>query len=292
MMLAASRPLSAETLVVVSSTATREYVDSRQVDGKRRRQTYVFMAGRYLAGSTRDRSLENASFRTIAENLAMDLRRQDYLPAPSLREANLLLVVHWGVTFGRNRDAVALSLGAENLANIGRESENARENLKEAVASGDVDAASQARGQLDNLANDARFEQEALVHDQLAPGEDSGALLGLSADLRKDDESLFAYERRKAMFEMTREERYFLIVMAYDVPTLLSTGKLKRVWTLRGSISTAGINFPQALDRICNISGQYFGTRPDSVTFNYTGDRARKESVTLGELVVIGSAGR
>jgi hypothetical protein len=116
----------AERLVLARSTVTNEYLENRMKDGKPLPQSYVFMPGRFLPGTTRDKSLEKMSFRAIAERLAVDLRRQEFHPAAALQKADLLLVVHWGATAGRNRDSVELSHGFETLANMNHEAEEAR----------------------------------------------------------------------------------------------------------------------------------------------------------------------
>jgi hypothetical protein len=280
----------AEKLVLANSQASRDYLQKRVVDGKRQPQRYVFMAGRYLAGITHDNSLDKTSFRTIAEQLAVDLRAQDFSPAPSLARADLLLVVHWGVTVGRNRDSAALVTSAENLASINVETEVAQKNLEAAIAAGNLEEAGRARDNLTTLTNEAKSEYQDIANDQNPTGEDSAALLGLSAALAKDDQTLFDYERRQTLSAMTREECYFVVVMAYDARALVGAKQLKRVWTLRASMSSAGVNFREALDRIRRVGGQYFGTKQESVAFDYPAERKRKERVDIGELTVIGPA--
>jgi hypothetical protein len=280
----------AEKLVLANSQASRDYLQKRVVDGKRQPQRYVFMAGRYLAGITHDNSLDKTSFRTIAEQLAVDLRAQDFSPAPSLARADLLLVVHWGVTVGRNRDSAALVTSAENLASINVETEVAQKNLEAAIAAGNLEEAGRARDNLTTLTNEAKSEYQDIANDQNPTGEDSAALLGLSAALAKDDQTLFDYERRQTLSAMTREECYFVVVMAYDARALVGAKQLKRVWTLRASMSSAGVNFREALDRISRVGGQYFGTKQESVAFDYPAERKRKERVDIGELTVIGPA--
>lgn len=282
----------ADKLVVTRSVATKEYLQKRVVDGKRQRQTYVFMPGRYTAGNTFDNSLHKFSFMTLAERLALDLRQQDFYPAESLPKADLLLVVHWGVTAGRNRDSVSLSTSMDNLAGIAREAEETQRELEEARARVDSNEVIRLEGLVANLENETRSENRSLVRNQHPSGEDSAGILGLTAELLKDDGSLFGSERKQTLYAMTQEERYFVIVMAYDAPTLIKTKRLKRVWTMRASISSAGVNFPQAVDRMANIASRYFGTNQENVGFDYTGDRKREESVKLGELVVLGTAER
>lgn len=282
----------AEKLVVSRSTVSGEYLQKRMVDGKPQPHTYVFMAGRYFAGNTRDKSLEKTAFRTIAERLAMDLRQQEFHPAASLTKADLLLIVHWGVTTGNNRDTVAVAASMEALAKIGRDAEETQRSLDEAVASGDVLGAWHERGNLNALESQTKSEYETMASGLYVGSEDRATLLGLGAELRKEDGSLFGSERYNTLLGMTQEERYFIIVMAYDVPTLVNTQQLKRVWTLRTSIRSAGVNFHQALDRIGNVASRYFGTSQESLTFDYTGDRKRNEVVKFGDIVVLGTVDR
>jgi hypothetical protein len=290
-LLACSPALRAEKLVLARSTATSEYLRARMVDGKPRPQTYVFMPGRFLAGNTRDKSLERFSFRALAERLAMDLRKQDFHPAPALAKADLLLVVHWGATAGRNRDSVALSNGFETLAGINGQAEETQDVLDEAVATGDMLGASLARSKLASLASEARQEERALLNEESNPGDsDSAALLGFTAELNREDGTLADQERRRTLFQLTREECYCVVVMAYDAKTLVESKRLKRAWTLRVSINTAGVNFPEALDRISDVASHYFGTRHERVTFAYPPKRNRKNGVRMDDIVVLGVA--
>lgn len=279
----------AEELVVARSVASANYLKQRVVDGRPQPQTYVFMPGRYFAGTTRDRTLDGTKFRMIAERLAGDLRRQEFHPAASLAQADLLLVVHWGVTTGSNRDTVSVALGLDNLANIGRETEHAQQQLSEALAAGDPEAIGRAQDNLANLAQDARTEQDLIRGSQYSGNEDNATLLGLDVELRKEDRNPFGSPLRQSILEMAGEERYFVIVMAYDARALVNTRQMHRVWTLRASIRSAGVNFHQALDRMGNIAGRYFGTKQDGLILDHTGDRRRRESVTLGDLIVLGT---
>lgn len=288
LLLALPPDLEAEKLVVVRSTAASSYLEQRMRDDQRQPQSYVFMAGRYFAGNTHDNSLDKTPFQTIARRLAPDLRQQDFYPAESLAKADLLLVVHWGVTFGNNRDSVAMAMSMENLSNLKSESEIAQRDWEEASAAGDFVGSAAAQGRLAQFQNETRSNIQDISVNQPARDEDNATLLGLRAELEDPNTSPFGNDRLQALSDMTKEERYFVVVMAYDVPTLVSSKKLKRVWTLRASIGSAGVNFHQALDRMGNIAGRYFGTRQEGVTFDHTGDRERKGRVDLGELIILG----
>jgi len=289
-LLAIAPETMAEKLVVVRSTVTGGYLDKRMMNGQRQPQSYVFMAGRFFPGTTHDNSLQKTSFRTIAERLALDLRQQEFYPAESLAKADLLLIVHWGVTFDNNRDSVAMSMSMENLTNLGAEAEMAQRDWEEARASGDFLESDAAQGRLADLHNQSLSTIKDITTSQRASdGEDNATLLGLAVELQKPNVNPFGDERLKTLYDMTLEERYFVIVAAYDAPSLINGKKLKRVWTLRASIRSAGVNFHQALDRMGNIASRYFGTRQDGVTFDYTGDREHKGTVVLKELQILGA---
>jgi len=287
-LLALAPAQGSDRLVLTSSKASSEFLQKRIVDGKPQPQKYVFMAGRYYSGNTRDKSLERISFRTVAERLALDLQKQDFYPAQSLANADLLLVVHWGVTAGRNRDSVTMALNMESLANLTIDGQVAQSNLEEATERGDLEGIRRAQDALTN----AESETASQTQDLLRNGPDGGnsaILLGLNEALRKPDDTLFDYERRKTLFEMAQEECYFVAVIAYDARALVSSKKLKRAWTLRVSTSSAGVNFAEALDRFGNMAGRYSGTQLVGVNFEYPADRKRHERVELGDLIILGT---
>jgi hypothetical protein len=282
--------LHAEKLVLARSTVSDDYLEKRRADGKLQPQTYVFMSGRFLEGNTRDRSLERLSFQVIAERLAMDLRRQEFHPAASLANADLLLVVHWGATAGRNRDMVALTQGFETIAGFNGQAEEYREELDQAVAQGDFARASLIRENLNHLATSTRMEQQSLLNEERnLGGADTATLLGFTGELNREDGTLADRERRKTLHDLTREECYFVVVMAYDARTLVETKRLKRVWSLRVSMNTAGVNFPEALDRISNVASQHFGLPQEGLTFAYPAGRKLEGSVKLDDIVVLGT---
>src|SRR6187549_1988293 len=94
-------PAFAAKPVAAVGKANNSYLERRLVDGKPRRETYVFMEGNRIKGGTVDRSIERMPFREIAEFLAPKLTTQNYWPTSDVKEADLVLLVHWGVTHPR-----------------------------------------------------------------------------------------------------------------------------------------------------------------------------------------------
>ena len=287
---------SAERLVVGRGTAEPAYLEQRRLpDGTTRRETYVFMPGIQRIGMTADRSLEKKPFPEIARVLAPDLKRQNYHPAESAERADLLLVVHWGVTDRIDRDE---DLNLSNLDAVRELRDQIEESLQreQAVVSGDG-SASDLMNTLLGAEAGRRSDAEARISHETATlrnaargfhgaGGTNAQILGLAPVLSRERNSILASDRHRALHEMTTEERYFVVVMAYDLPALLKSGKLRRQWTARASIRSGGVNFHTAIERISTIAGTFFGARTDDVVMERAG--ARQGRVELGEFKIIG----
>ena len=90
--------VAADPNVVVVAWADEAYTHRKYEGGKPRVERYVFLQGRRFDGTTRDDSLTDITFLKIAETLAYQIASENYLPTKDVKAADLLLVVHWGVT--------------------------------------------------------------------------------------------------------------------------------------------------------------------------------------------------
>lgn len=84
--------------VFVSAQASEEYQARRSSPEGLVPESYHIMKGKFYGGKVRDRSLEDASFQSLADSLKMELVKREYYPARKFKEGDLLIVVHWGVT--------------------------------------------------------------------------------------------------------------------------------------------------------------------------------------------------
>jgi len=280
-----------ERLVVLRSTAQDSYLAARkQPDGSLRPETYVFMPGRFIPGESQDASLEKTPFVAVARELAPPLHAQNYLPAASLGKADLLLVVHWGAT---PRVEKSFKEDASTLENI-------------QAANEQMDAAAQFEAEQRDEGNylpsvlsvrpglDQQLSNEIvnLRSGQVQAGiesENSAQLLGIQSALSIEDGNLIFSEKYRALHEMTREERYFIVVVAYDAAELLRRGRLRKCWTLRASVRSAGVNFRMAMDRIGVVAAKYFGKAQHEVVLEKAVVTAGR--VEMGEIRIIESFG-
>lgn len=282
--LAAGTSLRAEKLVTVRAVADSGYV-RRRADNSGKPETYVFVKGQHFRGMTFDTSLERMTFSRIAQTLAADLKEQRFEPAKEIGSADLVLVVHWGVTIKHEKAAQLFITETDGV----RQGFEAIETARQAELQ-DVSGVSSALGLV--AAAEASFHSTAMELASMHSGNSAHAasnaeLLGFKAALANADEELFESDLTHTLRTMVEEERYFIIVMAYDGPSMRQ-GKKRRLWTSRFSIRSAGVNFGIALDRMSSIGGKFFGTSQPSLSLQRTKDRTG--TVKVGDLKVIGDS--
>jgi hypothetical protein len=84
--------------VAVQTRFAADYMAWKFGSGAPKDETYLFAQGQYFPGVVRDRSLNRMTFMQIATTLAGGLAKQHYFPTRDLQKADLLIVVHWGMT--------------------------------------------------------------------------------------------------------------------------------------------------------------------------------------------------
>jgi hypothetical protein len=283
--------LRADKTVVVLSVVDHAYAQ-RQLAEPGKVETYVFARGQYFNAIGMDRYLARMDFRTIAATLAQDLRKNSYEPAASLLTADLVLVVHWGVTQPAATAAGTL-LHDQDLVRVAAGAvEDAREQEANALAGG---LAAISQSQLASAQAQFDYRNEASTAFAMNSRDEGRQqtnmeILGLQNALYEEDKSMFSSALAEALRDMVNEERYFIVVMAYDA-SALREGRKRRVWTTRASIRSPGVNFAIALDRMSGAASSAHGRPQGGLAFEVGRDRGVKEGkVEIGELVVLGEA--
>jgi len=270
--------------VAAFATNTAAYFAHRSEKDPSKPETYVFMQGQFFGGTVRDRGLEKMPFITVARALAPGLREQNFVPAPTFADADLLLVVHWGVTIGRNRD---YELEYEN-ADRGRALVadyplvKARETADQA-AGGPISGPSVLS--VNQAVDFALLEQSTEKIASAASGKTAANLLGFSLDMSREEAYTHITEKSRTLTTLLEADRYFVIVIAYDCQRLIHGKHLVPLWTARLSIPSAGVNFPTALTRMNAVGGQVYGTNQQELTI--TRSKKKKENVSIGDAIVI-----
>ncbi len=239
--------------VSVAAGADQGYVRQKfgEAGQKPKAESYLFAKGSRFGGHLRDPSLEDFQFSDVVRALAPDLARQLYFPAPDKSTADLLIVVHWGITTV-DEDA---SNGQSDFESLMKDvaSHNA------AVASGGVADPSAVEGDLNMIHGESS-------HSSTSPANNAD-LPGYSAEYQKAEyaslgaaSGMTALDRR--LREDLLEERYFVILMAYDFNSLKNAKKgtkPKLLWSTHFSIRAIGANFETALPAMSKVAANYFG---------------------------------
>lgn len=280
MIVALPLALRADKSVALAGSADPSYLAARAQNGELTPQTYVFMEGKFTAGTTVDPSLDKCRFETVAKKLAGDLAAQAFFPAKSFEAADLLLVVHWGATSPQRHQApIDVHDNRANIstANDGTSGVFLQDDVNGVVGDPDRTFRTDLEWGLLMRENNAVRDPVTLQND--------ASILGVSEDLRADNNRPFSTTHGEMVRAMLDEERYFVVIMAFDAKVLRETKKLRRLWISKLSIRSPGVNFGTALERMGQVGARYFGTAVQGLKVERA--RVREGQVKIGEAIVI-----
>jgi len=290
--LVASTPhLSADSHVTVTANATPAYLQRKFAGPEPVAESYVFMKGQYHDGVTRDHSIERMDFRQIAEFLALQLARSKYFPTRDPKTADLLLVVHWGTTKPRFTSDVQTSYPT---ASVSPDSARSSLQMTDMIMSGETDLLGATSSFADNTngVNLSQFDDSVELTEFVdrAQAEWSNAeLLGYTKQLRQFSQKATPSTEDNMLRANLGEERYFVIVKAYDLHATVAPGHRRRaVWSVYMNIRSPGNNFPTALNLMGLAASGYFGHDTNGV--QTVEPASRSSSVTLAPLIILGEA--
>lgn len=269
-----STAVSSVSLLDAKRKNTRVTIDARSTEvfeAMKTRATgglsYVFLEGKQFGGLTKDRSLEEMPFETIALELSSRLKKRSMFQASNHDNADMLLMVSWGTT-----DAPLDWAELSGQTDFG----------------GDPNGASEVPGGDPSGGGDSALPEldHTLVNIDSAGGEDSrnstASLLGIE---RAVEESRNLKQRSYELREMLEAERYFIVVQAFDYQKMKSKEGIVLLWSTRFSMDTIGASFEDAYLSLSRAAQPYFGENLD--------DLKREKTIvgigegTVGELEVI-----
>jgi hypothetical protein len=277
----------ADNHVTVNAWANADYAKRRETSGNPRQETYVFAAGRFFGGGRVDRSIDGLPFRKVAEFLAPELARRNYLPTPRVDAADLLLIVHWGTT--APRVTLDQTRGTTDFSIDHSDERALRQEINAVMAGGD----SQISALFSNGSDadlKSSFEQSERLTDDLDrdfSADNNAQLLGYTQDMRRFQKNTFQTVEEATLRANLEEERYFIIIKAYDFHGKKSPGQRQRpVWTLYLNMRSPGQNFKTALIRMSAVAVDYFGRTTDGIKVGRPSER--EGTVNLGPLIILG----
>jgi hypothetical protein len=259
-----------EASIAASATAGSDYVRPTDAKGTPQPETYVFSEGKYFEGATVDRGLAKTTFADVTKILAGNLAKQNYFPATDVKSAQLLIMVHWGTT--TIYDDPQKDFNQQMLT-------DATASYNSAIASsGTTDPTAL------NMALGAREDAQASQRDAINR---NAVLLGYARSLEKERRELIPTNSEILLSNELNEERYFVILFAYDNQARLKERKSRVLWITRLSVRSPGNNFLEALPALAKAGSDVFGRQVDGLVRIKAPLRPGK--VTLGETQFLGA---
>ena len=256
------RASAAESDMIITSvfsTVNNGYVRKKMADGSFARENYALGVGSYSAGQGRDRSIDDVKFPVIAGVVGEQLSRQNYFLAPDKKSADLLIVVHWGKTIPFDDLNYRNSVGDLGEALRGLSAANQAAPPAGSNPQGLADPGrSAAAGQLES----ALMMQELQNRLRDRANEQNARLLGYLHevnsvnDIRRLAGGGYYYDELIGDLE---EDRYYVILVAYDFKLATQENKKKVLWATRISIRARGNRFDERLAAMLAGASRYFG---------------------------------
>jgi hypothetical protein len=264
--------------VVVSSRVSDSYVRGRLADGTYKTDTYAFGNGGRWTGAVSDPSIDNLSFIEVAQSIVRPLAQQNFVPDRDPKTTRQLIMVYWGRT--STSEPLESSIAAQSLQSASgkmaaAKSANAQQKIQSSTGP-TAPVGPMVCGKFDTQIS------TALVADQVdADNAMAGSLALVAAENRTRDQidsrnaSLLGYDswwdatsgsmgttlehRRQDMLDELEQDRYFVILMAYDFQAMWKQKKHKLLWETRFSIRQRGTVFDKQLTLIAQSASRYFG---------------------------------
>ncbi|MDQ8205063.1 hypothetical protein [Pelagicoccus sp. SDUM812003] len=241
--------------------------------------SYIFAEGEFFGDSTRGTQIKEVSLRSILETLAEDFAVQNFYPTTDTKSADMLIVVHWG--------------GIERLEDptkfmaLERAFEGLREQAQLSI-SGDGAAANSPYNTFDP--SDTRFELLQHNTDMMAEQMSDARIariLGFDEDLAREREKAFPSTLEETLLHQMQDERYLVIVMAWDNRALSEKGEKNLLWSTRISMRALGSSFDEAVALMSGAAAPYFGQESGGLQNHVY--RRQEYKVEMGEVEVVES---
>jgi hypothetical protein len=250
----------AEEVEAIESKTAKDYVRKKLPDGTFQPETYTFGKGDDWRGARVDSTIDHMDFMDVARILAVPLANKQYFPTADPKTTDELIMMYWGTTRAPEDATESNSHMLSQQANdkVAR----AQLMLKDATNRSERKVAQQALAAADDellMANEGVQEENQRREDQdmktaTLLGYDSwwvsinGAMGGTALGYRKAD-----------MQKELEEDRYFVVLTAFDYQKLVKEKKQRFLWEVRFSIREHGTAFDDRIKGMAELASDYFG---------------------------------
>jgi hypothetical protein len=240
-------------IVAVSSRASADYVRTKRPDGSFPAETYTFGEGGHWRGPMQDDTIDKLGFIDVARTIAGPLAERNYVPAKDPKHVQLLIMVYWGTTAGAGD--TSSSMAYQNL--------QASQTLitRPTPAPGQSGASQGGMGSVQSFDEAALTSALLLNHLRDWKNAQNAGMLGYdsASAMHIGYEFTALHGLRQDLINDLEEDRYFVVLMAYDFPLLLKEKKHKLVWETRFSVRANRHDFGEDLAAMAKYASRYFG---------------------------------
>jgi hypothetical protein len=246
----------ATDITAISSRAAEEYVRARQADGSYAPESYVFGKGGLWAGAMEDPTMDKLAFLDIAHMIALPLASQNYLPSKDPKTTRLLIMVYWGTT--RAPEHATESNGYVNLQAANGALSSATMQAQGMSKAGAAAVTSAADSQLSQALMMVQAENKQRERDDVA----NIRMLGYDSWLEKtqaDMRGTALEQNRRDLYDEVEQNRYFVVLMAYDFQLAWKQKKHQFLWETRFSMRQMHHDFARDLPSMAQYASKFFG---------------------------------
>ncbi len=236
--------------IAISASAVRHYVRPVDDKGQPKPETYVFMEGVNMGGSTVDGSAKRLTFDQITRMLAVNLAKQNYFPTRDVPAANLVIRVYWGTTITYEDPQKQETTEALN---------SALQTYRDTIAStgGGIADPGDINQSLQQMSTSGMTRAGAVNR--------NATLLGYKPFLERERAKPVVSATEETLDGELNEERYFVVLIAYDYQRLRQEKKGRPLWVTRLSIRSPGNNFTEAMPALALAGADVFGKQIDGL---------------------------
>ena len=242
-----------EDPIAVFAATFNGYTRTRLPDRSFKPEAYTFGEGGCWTRPVKDAAMEEMTFLKVARAVAKPLARQNYHPALTTAEAELLILVYWGATDGTRGNSDPT--GA--ISQFGSAS-SALAFAKDADSAAKATSASPATSAAESAYDDALTAM--LMGNGLRDQLDyrNARILGYTEAFAQAKFAAHMSFAQDVLGEVANS-RYYVVLQAYDFKTAAKEKKLKPLWTARISMDESGHRFDQSLEKMLATATRYLG---------------------------------
>jgi hypothetical protein len=248
----------AEEVEAVASKVAKDYVRKKLPDGTFQPETYTFGKGDDWRGARVDPTIDDLSFMDVARILAVPLAKKQYLPTADPKTTQELIMMSWGTSRAPEKAAESISHQRLQQANDMREQALQMAKAKDGQAMAVQQLLAEADNQILMALSAVQAENQSRENTDMR----TATLLGYDSWWVKVNSAMGGSplgRRRMDMEDELEEDRYFVVLTAFDYQKLVKEKKQKFLWEVRFSIREHGTAFDDRIKGMAELASNYFG---------------------------------